>query len=154
MPENTEATLLTTQIVAAYLGNNTVAVNDVPALISSVYTAVVNLDRQKPAGEDADKQNPAVPIKKSVRPDHIVCLECGKKNKMLKRHLASEHGLTPVEYRSRWNLPSDYPMTAPEYAQQRSEMAKSIGLGRGRVRTTSPTAPAPSPLKGRRKKTA
>ncbi|HYG87629.1 MAG TPA: MucR family transcriptional regulator, partial [Azospirillum sp.] len=84
-----------------------------------------------------------------------VCLECGKKNKMLKRHLASEHGLTPVEYRSKWGLPSDYPMTAPEYAAQRSELAKSIGLGRGRGQGTGGTAaPSPAPTKGRRKKAA
>lgn len=156
MPDNTDATTLTTQIVAAYLGNNSVAVSDVPALINSVYSAITNLGRPQPAGEDTERQTPAVPIKKSVRPDHIICLECGKKNKMLKRHLASEHDLTPAEYRAKWGLPSDYPMTAPEYATQRSEMAKSIGLGRARSRPsgTDGAVSGPAPTKGRRKKAA
>ncbi|HYG90795.1 MAG TPA: MucR family transcriptional regulator, partial [Azospirillum sp.] len=99
MTDNRDVTSLTAQIVAAYLGNNTISVGEVPSIINSVYSAITNLNRPQTAGEDAEKQAPAVPIKKSVRPDHIVCLECGKKNKMLKRHLASEHGLTPVEYR-------------------------------------------------------
>ncbi len=119
---------LVTDIVAAHLSNNTVAVADLPQLIRDVYgaLAVVGGGGQ----QTAERPNPAVPIKRSVTPDHIVCLEDGRKLKMLKRHLRTAFGLSPEEYRERWGLPPDYPMVAPNYAKQRSRLAKEIGLGR------------------------
>ena len=158
MSDTPNTTALTAQIVAAYLGNNTVALSDVPAVINSVYSAITKAGSSQPSGSETEKLVPAVPVKKSVRPDHIVCLECGKKNKMLKRHLASEHDLTPADYRNKWNLPAEYPMTAPEYAAQRSELAKSSGLGTQRrsksIEPAEPAPPAPTATRGRRKKTA
>ncbi|HYG86170.1 MAG TPA: MucR family transcriptional regulator [Azospirillum sp.] len=121
---------LTAQIVAAYAANNTVAANDLPSLIQGVYSALNRLSKGPSESAPAEPQKPAVPIKRSVAPDYIVCLECGKKQKMLKRHLSSEHGTTTDEYRAKWHLPSEYPMTAPNYAEARSQFAKSIGLGR------------------------
>jgi predicted transcriptional regulator len=123
-----ELPALTTQIVAAYVANNTVAVNDLPGLIRQVHAALVNVGG---AAEVApERPQPAVPIKRSVLPDYIVCLEDGKKLKMLKRYLRSNYNMTPEEYRAKWGLPADYPMVAPNYAAQRSEFAKKIGLGR------------------------
>ncbi len=117
---------LTTEIVAAHVGNNSVAVADVPQLIQEVYKTMKSVGA---APEEPERPRPAVPIKKSVFPDYIVCLEDGKKLKMLKRHLKTAYNMTPEEYRERWGLPSDYPMVAPEYAQHRSKLAKKIGLG-------------------------
>ena len=120
---------LTTEIVAAYAGSHTLATSELPALIGSVFEALRTagtVEAEKPA----EALVPAVPIRKSVTPEFIVCLEDGKKLKMLKRHLATRYNLTPDEYRQRWGLPNDYPMVAPAYAAQRSELAKSIGLGR------------------------
>ena len=116
---------LAAQIVSAHVEHNTVSVKDLPALIQSVYATLAQAGVQAP---EPEKQEPAVPIKKSVFPDHIICLEDGKKFKSMRRHLG-QLGLTPEEYRAKWNLPSDYPMVAPNYAAQRSEMAKKIGLG-------------------------
>ena len=122
-----ELPALTTQIVAAYVANNTVAVNDLPGLIRQVHAALANVGG---AAEIApERPQPAVPIKRSVMPDYIVCLEDGKKLKMLKRHLKTAFNMTPEEYRERWDLPPDYPMVAPNYASQRSRLAKEIGLG-------------------------
>ena len=122
-----ELPALTTQIVAAYVANNTVAVNDLPGLIRQVHAALANVGG---ATEIApERPQPAVPIKRSVMPDFIVCLEDGKKLKMLKRHLKTAFNMTPEEYRDRWDLPPDYPMVAPNYASQRSRLAKEIGLG-------------------------
>ena len=118
---------LTSDIVAAHVSNNSVSVDEVPALIQNVYGALASLGAA-PAVEE--KLEPAVSIRSSVKNDHIVCLEDGTKMKMLKRHLMTDHGLTPAEYRARWGLPADYPMVAPNYAAQRSEFAKRIGLGR------------------------
>ncbi|MGK9170089.1 MucR family transcriptional regulator [Inquilinus limosus] len=118
---------LTTQIVAAHVGNNTVAISDLPGLIEQVYRALNGLGTE-PAPV-AEKPQPAVPIKKSVTPDYIICLEDGKQLKMLKRHLKTAYNMTPDEYRERWGLPADYPMVAPNYAKQRSKLAKQIGLG-------------------------
>ena len=127
---DTALTELAAQIVAAYVAKNSIQVADLPALISSVYQSLTTLGQtQAPAEAPADLK-PAVPVKKSVTPDYIVCLEDGKKLKMLKRHLASSYGITPDEYRAKWGLPSDYPMVAPNYAKARSEMAVRIGLGR------------------------
>jgi predicted transcriptional regulator len=122
-----ELPALTTQIVAAYVANNTVAVNDLPALIRQVHAALANVGGT--AEVAPERPQPAVPIKRSVMPDYIVCLEDGKKLKMLKRHLKTAFNMTPEEYRERWDLPPDYPMVAPNYASQRSRLAKEIGLG-------------------------
>ncbi|MBP2300430.1 MucR family transcriptional regulator [Azospirillum picis] len=118
---------LTTEIVAAHVSNNTVALTDLPTLIEQVYKSLANVGTEPPVAEE--RPQPAVPIKKSVTPDYIVCLEDGKKLKMLKRHLKTAYNMTPEEYRDRWGLPTDYPMVAPNYARQRSSLAKQIGLG-------------------------
>jgi len=117
---------LTTEIVAAHVGNNTVAVNDLPQLIQEVFKTLATVGNAPVSG---DRPQPAVPVKKSVNPDYIVCLEDGKKLKMLKRHLKTAYNTTPEEYRERWGLPADYPMVAPNYAKHRSALAKKIGLG-------------------------
>jgi predicted transcriptional regulator len=122
-----EVLRLTAQIVSAHTAHNTVPVDALPALIQSVYNTLLNAGA--PTSEP-EKLQPAVPIKKSVFPDHIVCLEDGKKLKMLKRHLKTAYDMTPDQYRERWGLPRDYPMVAPNYAEKRSALAKSIGLGR------------------------
>lgn len=119
---------LTSDIVAAHVSNNSVAVGDLPVLITNVYSALAGLKPSEPAAEPAPE--PAVSIRSSVKNDHIVCLEDGKKLKMLKRHLMTRYNLTPDQYRARWNLPADYPMVAPAYAEKRRELAKKIGLGR------------------------
>jgi predicted transcriptional regulator len=129
---------LTALIVVAQVENNTTAAQDVPSLIRSVYQSVAGLGSQPAASA---KPEPAVAIKKSVFPSHIVCLECGKSLKMLKKHLKTDHGLTPADYRARWELPSTYPIVAPEYAERRSAMAKGLGFGRGR-KVVAPVAEA------------
>ncbi|MEM8825977.1 MAG: MucR family transcriptional regulator [Pseudomonadota bacterium] len=122
---------LTAEIVSAHVGNNTVAVSDLPTLIQQVYKALSDLSSE---GEEEEPQEPAVSIRSSIKPDYIVCLEDGKKLKMLKRHLMTSYNMTPDDYRRKWNLPSDYPMVAPNYAKQRRELAKKIGLGTKRTR--------------------
>jgi predicted transcriptional regulator len=124
---------LTTEIVAAHVSNNTVALGDLPQLINQIYNSLANIGTA-PAAPVARPQ-PAVSIKKSVQPDYIVCLEDGKKLKMLKRHLKTAYNMSPEAYRERWKLSSDYPMVAPNYAQQRSRLAKEIGLGTRARRT-------------------
>jgi predicted transcriptional regulator len=119
---------LTSDIVVAHVGNNSVAVGDLPILISNIYHALAGLD--KPAVVEEDVPEPAVSIRSSIKSDYIVCLEDGKKLKMLKRHLATSYNMTPEQYRTRWNLPADYPMVAPAYAEMRRALAKQIGLGR------------------------
>jgi predicted transcriptional regulator len=133
--ESAEDTLLTltADIVAAHVSNNSVAVNDLPNLIQNVHGALSGISRQGSAPEA--KPEPKVPIRSSVKPDFIVCLEDGKKQKMLKRHLMTNHNMTPAEYRTKWGLAADYPMVAPNYAEQRRTLAKSIGLGTKRKRT-------------------
>jgi predicted transcriptional regulator len=116
---------LTSEIVAAHVANNTVDVGDLPKLIHDVHRALASIDD----GMGGDRPSPAVPIKKSVTSDYLVCLEDGKKLKMLKRHLKTSYGMTPEQYRERWGLPADYPMVAPTYARHRSSLAKKIGLG-------------------------
>ena len=128
--ETTALTERAAQIVAAYVAKNSVQVSDLPALISSVYQSLATLGQPQAPAEAPANLTPAVPVKKSVTPDYIVCLEDGKKLKMLKRHLMSTYKLTPAEYRTKWGLPSDYPMVAPNYAKARSEMAVKIGLGK------------------------
>ncbi|PWC98030.1 MucR family transcriptional regulator [Azospirillum sp. TSO5] len=124
-----DATLhaLTANIVSAYVGNNTAPASDLPGLISTVYGA---LSQAGAAVEEKPAREPAVPVKKSITPDYLVCLEDGKKVKMLKRHLRSAYDMSPADYRAKWGLPADYPMVAPNYAATRSEMAKRIGLGK------------------------
>ncbi|MEX0341129.1 MAG: MucR family transcriptional regulator [Erythrobacter sp.] len=131
---------LTSDIVAAHVSNNNVDVAEVPTLISNVYNALTGL-----GSEEAEEEmpEPAVPIRSSVKKDYIVCLEDGKKMKMLKRHLKTAYDMTPEEYRARWNLPADYPMVAPSYAEKRRELAVKIGLGR-----------KPGQKRGRNKKAA
>jgi predicted transcriptional regulator len=140
---------LTTQIVAAYVRQNSVAVSDLPSTLNTVYSTLNSLG--KAVEPVAEKPKPAVPIKKSVTPDYIVCLEDGKMLKMLKRHLRSTYDMTPEEYRTKWDLPPDYPMVAPNYAVRRSEFAKSIGLGRKPAAAPVEDEPA-APAKGRRKR--
>ncbi|MCY4190471.1 MAG: MucR family transcriptional regulator [Rhodospirillaceae bacterium] len=120
----------TVEIVSSYVSNNSLAVSDLPRLIEETYAAL-NTRRTSIDAADPERPTPAVPIKASVQPDFIVCLEDGKELKMLKRHLKTAYGMTPDEYRTRWNLPFDYPMVAPNYAKQRSRLAKQIGLGTG-----------------------
>jgi predicted transcriptional regulator len=125
--ENNELLTLTADIVAAHVSNNTVGVSDLPQLIQQVYSSLSSLGQ--PSQPVTERPQPAVAVKKSVTPDYIICLEDGKKLKMLKRHLKTAFNMTPEEYRERWALPPDYPMVAPNYALQRSKLAKDIGLG-------------------------
>ncbi len=118
---------LTADIVAAHVSNNSVAVADLPLIIQNVHSALAGLGT--PTTEPEVKQEPAVSIRSSIKPDYVVCLEDGKKLKMLKRHLMTHYQMTPDDYRAKWNLPADYPMVAPNYAQQRRTLAKKIGLG-------------------------
>jgi len=130
MSENSNAgdlLSLTTEIVAAHVSNNTVSVADLPLLINQVYLSLSNIGTVPVVVNE--RPQPAVNVKKSVHPDYIICLEDGKKLKMLKRHLKTAYDMTPEDYRERWNLPPEYPMVAPNYAKQRSRLAKEIGLG-------------------------
>jgi predicted transcriptional regulator len=133
--EGAEDTLLTltADIVAAHVSNNSVAVNDLPNLIQNVHGALMGISSNSSAPEA--RPEPKVSIRSSIKPDYIVCLEDGKKQKMLKRHLMTNHGMTPDEYRQKWGLAADYPMVAPNYAEQRRTLAKSIGLGTKRRKT-------------------
>jgi predicted transcriptional regulator len=132
--EDTEDMLLTltADIVAAHVSNNSVAVNDLPNLIQNVHSALSGISGSSAAAEP--KPEPKVSIRSSIKPDYIVCLEDGKKLKMLKRHLMTQYNLTPDQYRQKWGLSADYPMVAPNYAEQRRTLAKSIGLGTKRRR--------------------
>jgi predicted transcriptional regulator len=127
-------TRLTADVVAAYVSNNTLPTGQLAELIHSVYASLKGLDGTSVESKP-EPAKPATTIKKSITPDYLICLEDGKKLKMLKRHLRSTYNMTPDEYRTKWNLPPDYPMVAPNYAQQRSDFAKQIGLGRGAGRT-------------------
>lgn len=119
--------VLTADIVASFLASNSLPTEQIPGLIHQVYNALASIE-DKP--EEAPVLTPAVPVKKSVFPDYIICLEDGKKLKMLKRHLMTAFGMTPADYRTKWGLPSNYPMVAPAYGEQRSKLAKEIGLGK------------------------
>ncbi len=144
---------LTADIVSAFVSKNSVPAGELPALIGNVHAAlnqVASGSTQQPAEEP---KAPAVPIKKSVQPDYIVCLDDGKRFKSLKRHLWTTYNLTPDQYRAKWGLAHDYPMVAPNYAAARSELAKQMGLGARRRKTPEPPPPA-APAKGRRKKAA
>ncbi len=124
---------LTAEIVASHVSNNSVTTADLGLLIRQVYDSLAALGRDSQA-IPAERPQPAVPVRRSVTPDYIVCLEDGKKLKMLKRHLKTAYNMTPEAYRERWGLPADYPMVAPNYAEQRRELAKKIGLGTTRRR--------------------
>jgi predicted transcriptional regulator len=125
-PANMNVLGLTAQIVSAHVSNNSVSPDALPSLIQEVYKTLAGVGKET---TEPERPQPAVPIKKSVFPDHIVCLEDGKKLKMLKRHLKTAYNMTPEQYRERWSLPPDYPMVAPNYARHRSSLAKKIGLG-------------------------
>jgi predicted transcriptional regulator len=125
---HSELLQMTADIVSAFVANNTVASANLTQVIETVHGALSDLNASK--GAPCEPQKPAVPIRRSIAPDYIVCLEDGKKLKMLKRHLRTSYGMTPDEYRAKWGLRYDYPMVAPNYAKQRSEFAKQIGLGK------------------------
>ncbi len=135
MTDNTQAhaelLALTADIVSSHFANNSVTPGDVPGVIEAVYATLAKLG--SPVEAPIAQQEPAVSIRASIKPDYIVCLEDGKKLKMLKRHLMTRYGMTPDQYRAKWNLAADYPMVAPNYAEQRRSLAKSIGLGTKRV---------------------
>ena len=124
----TELLELTTEIVSAFVGNNSVPTEEIPSVIQSVHKALSTLGNDTPG----TKQKPAVPIKKSMTRDYLICLEDGMERKMLKRYLATKYGMTPQEYRAKWGLREDYPMLAPAYAETRSKLAKKFGLGKVR----------------------
>ncbi len=134
---------LTSKIVAAHVANNPILDAELPSVIATVHQALAALGPE----EAASRPEPAVPIKQSVKPEYIVCLDDGKKLKMLKRHLKTAYNMTPADYRKRWGLPSDYPMVAPNYAKQRSELAKKIGLGRKPVIKAKKPSKAKRPIK-------
>lgn len=129
---------LAAHIVSAYVANNSVPAGDLPSLIASTYTALAGLGGPAPAPEP-EKLTPAVSVKKSITPDFLICLEDGNKFKSLKRHLRTAYNLSPEQYREKWNLPPDYPMVAPAYAEARSQLAKSMGLGQQRKKTAART---------------
>jgi predicted transcriptional regulator len=125
---------LTANIVSAYVSNNTVSSAEIPALISQIYSALMRVSNGGHVAAPAEPLKPAVPVKRSITAEHIVCLEDGKKFKSLKRHLRTQYDMTPDQYRAKWNLPPDYPMVAPNYAAARSQLAKQMGLGQQRRR--------------------
>ncbi len=123
------------EIVSAYVSNNSLPANQLSELITTVHRTLMHIDEKPP-----ERLKPAVPTNKSIKPDYIVCLEDGKRLKMLKRHLRTSYALSPEEYRQKWGLPNDYPMVAPNYAAQRSELAKKIGLGKSRRKSRKKAA--------------
>jgi predicted transcriptional regulator len=148
-------TELTTNIVAAYVRRNQIGADQLPILISTVHQALASLG--KPVAQFDRERTPAVPIRRSIHRDYVVCLECGWRGKMLRGHLASGHELSVEQYRVRWNLPREHPMTAPSYSEQRSSLAKQIGLGRGRsasreeLEPVAPEIPAAAQPRSRRR---
>ena len=144
---------LTADIASAYVENNTVAANELPALIASIHSALANIDTPPVVAEPA--RTPAVSIKKSIGDDYLICLEDGRKFKSLKRHLRTKYNLSPEDYRTKWGLPKDYPMVAPAYAAARSALAKKMGLGQGgrqAAKAAVPAVPAVPAARGRPKK--
>jgi predicted transcriptional regulator len=130
MDDKAEIIEMTAEIVAAYVENNTVSTTDLPGLIQSVHRALAGISTGVDALAAAPKE-PAVPVRRSITPDHLVCLEDGRKFKSLKRHLRTKYNMSPEDYRAKWGLAKDYPMVAPNYAKARSELAKQMGLGQG-----------------------
>ncbi len=139
-PVSMELLGLTAQIVAAHVSNNTLSADALVELIGEVYRTIAAIGREAP---QVEKPVPAVPWKKSIFPDHLICLEDGKKLKMLKRHLKTAYDMSPEQYRERWGLPADYPMVAPNYARHRSSLAKKIGLGTKSTSSRKPRSKAP-----------
>lgn len=131
MDTSRDLVTMTAEIVSAYVSANEIAAQDLPGLIRTVHAALGEVAGAQP-GLQEPAQEPAVAIKKSITPEYIICLEDGKKFKSLKRHLRTRYGMTPEEYRTKWNLPHDYPMVAPNYAKERSNLAKRMGLGQAR----------------------
>src|SRR3954470_21905582 len=142
---------LAAEIVSAFVSNNSVPVTELPALISNVHAALTNA-AQGTTEPPKEELRPAVPVRKSVQPDYIVCLDDGKRFKSLKRHLRTVYNLTPEQYRAKWGLPADYPMVAPNYTAVRSELAKQMGLGAQRRTTPEPEPVRPTPRAKRRRK--
>ena len=130
MEDKPELLEMTADIVSAYVGNNTVSAETLPSLIASIHAALSGVSNG-PVEAEPEPKEPAVPIRKSIAPDFLICLEDGRKFKSLKRHLRTKYDMSPEEYRAKWNLPKDYPMVAPNYAKARSELAKQMGLGQG-----------------------
>jgi predicted transcriptional regulator len=130
MDEQSELVEVTASLVAAYVGGNTIAAADVPALIRSVHKALASVGGAAEVAVETSKE-PAVSVRRSITPDYLICLEDGRKFKSLKRHLRTKYDMSPEQYRARWDLPKDYPMVAPNYAQARSDLAKQMGLGQG-----------------------
>ena len=130
MDDKSEIIEMTTDIVSAYVGNNAIAAADLPSLIQNVHRALAEVVSGETV-EAVEPQEPAVSVKKSITPDYLICLEDGRKFKSLKRHLRTKYDMSPDEYRTKWGLPRDYPMVAPNYAKARSELAKQMGLGQG-----------------------
>jgi predicted transcriptional regulator len=151
MPNENEISLegQTAQIVAAYLRHNQLSADQVPSLISNVHQALGNLGN---APEAVVERIPAVPVRRSVHQDYVICLDCGWRGKMLRRHVGTAHGLSPTEYRGRWNLSPEHPLTAPGYSEQRSGLAKQLGLGRHRERGEGTASPEPEARKGPKKR--
>ena len=135
MDEKSEIIEMTADIVSAYVGNNSVSAADLPSLIQSVHRALSGVTAPAEPAEAAPKE-PAVPVRRSIQPDFLICLEDGRKFKSLKRHLRTKYNLSPEDYRAKWNLPKDYPMVAPNYAKARSDLAKQMGLGQGGRKAT------------------
>jgi predicted transcriptional regulator len=144
--DNSELTALTADIVAAHVSNNSVAVGDIRSLIQQVHAALSGLADGAP--EETPGKSPVVSIRASVKPDYIVCMECGKKQKTLRRHLQSAHGMTPDQYRKDYGLPDSYPLTAPNYSETRRSMAKSFGLGRSAKTSSGAAAPTARAKRG------
>ena len=130
MEDKPELLEMTADIVSAYVGNNTVSAETLPSLIASIHAALSGVS-SGPVEPEPEPKEPAVPIRKSINPDFLICLEDGRKFKSLKRHLRTKYDMSPEEYRAKWNLPKDYPMVAPNYAKARSDLAKQMGLGQG-----------------------
>ena len=136
---------LTADIVSAHVGNNSVAIGDLANLIASVHSSLAGLGAV--AEPVAVTPEPAISVKRSIKPDYIICLEDGKQLKMLKRHLMTHYQMTPAQYRAKWKLPADYPMVAPNYAEKRRALAKKIGLGRKPGKAKAVATPVPTPVK-------
>ncbi len=151
MDETPNVTNMVVDIIAAFVGHNSVPAAELPSLITSVHKALTGIA----VGEDTkaeEPKQPAVSIKASVKPDYLICLEDGRRFKSLKRHLRTKYNMSPEEYRAKWSLPKDYPMVAPAYAAARSNLAKQMGLGQGgRKAPAAAPAPAPTPVKRARK---
>ena len=130
MEDKPELLEMTADIVSAYVGNNSVSAEALPALIANIHAALSGVSNG-PVEAEPEPKEPAVPIRKSIAPDFLICLDDGRKFKSLKRHLRTKYDMSPEEYRNKWGLPKDYPMVAPNYAKARSELAKSMGLGQG-----------------------